>query len=396
MLYKDFGEVKLSALGFGAMRLPTLPDGSIDREQTFRMVDTALSGGVNYFDTAYPYHGGMSEIVLGEALARHPRESFFLASKFPGHQDLPSFDPAPIFEEQLRKCGVDHFDFYLLHNVIERSMPVYTDPALGILDYFLEQKRLGRIGHLGFSSHARPETLRRFLDFAGDSMEFCQIQLNYLDFTLQDAREKLDILAERGIPVWVMEPLRGGKLASLPEEAAEKLRALRPDASPVRWAFDWVRAQEGVTVILSGMSSEAQLADNLAVFSEERALAAAEEQALLAVAEGLKNAIPCTGCRYCTEGCPMGLDIPKLLSILNEIRFNPSGALTPSMQLDALSPTELPTACIGCGACEAICPQTLPIPELMREFTETLPLLPDWGRICEERNRAAEMARRGK
>ena len=221
MQYSEACGEKLSRLGFGCMRLPLTEEKAIDEAELQRMVDYAIAHGVNYFDTAYPYHGGMSEICIGKALARHPRGEWFLADKYPGHQIASSYHPEEIFEEQLKKCGVEYFDFYLLHNVYENSIGVYTDPRWGILDYFKEQKRLGRIRHLGFSSHARPDTLKRFLDDAGDSMEFCQIQLNYLDWSLQDAKTKYELLTERGIPVWVMEPLRGGRLAALPEDEGD-------------------------------------------------------------------------------------------------------------------------------------------------------------------------------
>ena len=231
MLYKNFQDLRLSALGFGAMRLPTQADGSIDVARTEEMVRYAMDHGVNYFDTAYPYHGGMSEVVLGQILKQYPRDSFYLADKYPGHQIASSYDPAAIFEDQLKKCGVEYFDFYLLHDVYEKSIETYLDPKWGIIDYFLEQKRLGRIRHLGFSAHGGPDNLRAFLDAAGEHMEFCQIQLNYMDWTLQDAKAKCALLAERNIPVWVMEPVRGGKLASLSEENTAKLKALRPDES---------------------------------------------------------------------------------------------------------------------------------------------------------------------
>jgi predicted aldo/keto reductase-like oxidoreductase len=216
MIYKEFQGKQLSMLGFGAMRLPVDGNGTIDEEQVKRMAAYAMENGVNYFDTAYPYHGGESERVMGRVLSAYPRESWYLATKYPGHQILSTgYNPAEIFEEQLCKCGVEYFDFYLLHNVYEKSMETYLDPQWGIIDYFKEQKRLGRIRHLGFSTHAATPGLEKFLDACGDDMEFCQIQLNYLDWTLQDAASKYELLAKRGIPVWVMEPVRGGKLAAL-------------------------------------------------------------------------------------------------------------------------------------------------------------------------------------
>lgn len=211
MEYSDFKECKLSKLGFGAMRLPLREDRSIDKPQVATMVEMAMKSGVNYFDTAWPYHDGKSETVIGEALSNYPRESWYLADKFPGHQTASSYEPEKLFEAQMKKCNVDYFDFYLLHNVCESSIDIYLDPKWGIGDYFVKQRDEGRIRHLGFSSHAELETLKAFLDTPiGEEMEFCQIQLNYMDWSLQDAKAKVDLLNEHNIPIWVMEPLRGG------------------------------------------------------------------------------------------------------------------------------------------------------------------------------------------
>ncbi len=389
MQKNDFQELSLSRLGFGTMRLPQ-KDGAIDEKQVFEMVDYALANGVNYFDTAYPYHGGLSEVVAGKALRRHPRDQWLLATKYPGHQIASSYNPAEIFEEQLAKCGVEYFDFYLLHNVYENSMGVYMDPQWGIIDYFREQKRLGRIRHLGFSTHARPETLRPFLD-AVDDMEFCQIQLNYLDWTLQDAKAKYELLTERNIPVWVMEPLRGGKLAALPEEQAEKLRALRPAESQAAWGLRWLMALPNVKMVLSGMSDMAQMKDNVATFSEGAPLTEAENAVLADIAEALKVGVPCTRCRYCCDGCPMGLDIPMLLHGYNDLKFTRS--MTVPMQMDALPPEKRPQACIGCGACAAVCPQGIDIPGTMSEFAELLTSGPSWAEMCRQREEAARRRR---
>ena len=385
---------KLSRLGFGCMRLPVKADQSIDSEELDRMVDFAIEHGVNYFDTAWPYHGGRSELEIGCSLKRYPRDSWFLADKYPGHQIASRYDPADIFEQQLEKCGVDHFDFYLLHNVYENSLGVYQDPRWNILPYFLEQKKNGRIRHLGFSTHARPDTLAAFLDAAGDSMEFCQIQLNYVDWTLQNAKEKYEILTQRGIPVWVMEPLRGGKLAQLSDADAEKLHALRPDESTASWAFRWLQSLPNVRMVLSGMSSFDQMRDNVATFSGGQAQTEAECALLMDIAEGLKNALPCTRCRYCCEGCPMGLDIPMLIHAYNDIRF--ASSMTVPMQFDALPEEKKPSACIGCGACAAICPQKIDIPAAMADFARILADKPSWAELCRQREEAARRLKEGK
>ena len=386
MIYNGFQDLTLSQLGFGAMRLPTLPDGSIDEKQVYEMVDTAIEQGVNYFDTAYPYHGGLSELVMGRALARHPRESFYLATKFPGHQLSDHYDPAAVFEDQLKKCGVDHFDFYLMHNVYENSLPVYTDPRWGIVDYFIEQKKRGRIRHLGFSTHGSLDVIRAFLDYCGGAMEFCQIQLNYLDWTLQNARAKVELLNERHIPIWVMEPVRGGRLAKLADADEKKLAALRPDESVAAWAFRYLQDIAGVSVILSGMSNRAQLNDNLKTFAAPRPLSPEERALLEAIAEGIKNSVPCTGCRYCTAGCPMNLDIPLFLSIYNELRFSPS--VNATMRIECLPEDRQPAACVGCGQCAAVCPQKIAIPDLLSDLAERMKSMPTWAQISRERAEA--------
>ena len=387
MMYNEACGEKLSRLGFGCMRLSQTAEKAIDEQELQRMVDYAIAHGVNYFDTAWPYHGGHSEIAIGKALARYPREKWFLADKYPGHQIASSYNPAEIFEEQLKKCGVGYFDFYLLHNVYENSYDVYTDPKWGILDYFKEQKRLGRIRHLGFSCHARPDTLEKFLDYAGDSMEFCQIQLNYLDWTLQDAKAKYDLLTARNIPVWVMEPLRGGRLAALSEEDESRLKVLRPEESIASWSFRWLQNLPNVKMVLSGMSDYAQVTDNVHTFTEEKPQTVEEATLLAEIAEELKNALPCTRCRYCCEGCPMQLDIPMLIHAYNDLKF--AGSMTVSMQMDALPEDKRPSACIGCGACAAICPQKIDIPAAMTELAEKLASMPSWAELCRQREEAA-------
>lgn len=391
MIYTNFQELKLSLLGFGTMRLPLVsnePGSPVDESQVAQMVEYAIEHGVNYFDTAYPYHGGESERIIGRVLKKYPREQFYLATKYPGHQISKSYNPAAIFEEQLKKCGVEYFDFYLLHNVYENSIQTYTDPRWGIIEYFLEQKRLGRIRHLGFSSHGSVSNLKEFLDQYGDVMEFCQIQLNYLDWTLQNAKEKCELLAQRKIPVWVMEPVRGGRLAKLDESDEAKMKEARPEESIPAWAFRFLQGLPNVQMILSGMSNMEQMKENIATFETRKPLTDAETAMLFEIAEGMKNSIPCTACRYCCDGCPKGLDIPTLLAAYNELRFAPN--LNVSMRLDALPEEKRPSACIGCGKCSKICPQRIDIPSAMQEFTNIVSKMPSWAEICRQREAAAQ------
>ena len=393
MIYSEFQGIKLSLLGFGTMRLPCLPDGSIDENQVAEMTRMAIEAGVNYFDTAYPYHGGQSERVMGRVLSKYPRERYNLATKYPGHQILSDgYNPAAIFEEQLEKCGVDYFDFYLLHNVNEKSMEVYMDPQWGIVDYFKEQKRLGRIRHLGFSSHAQVTGLEKFLDYCGGDMEFCQIQLNYMDWTLQKAKEKYELLTARGIPVWVMEPVRGGMLAALSEENSAKLKAIRPDASDASWGFRFLQGLPNVKMVLSGMSNKAQMADNLATFTRRDALTPAETEQMLSIARGMMDIIPCTACRYCCEGCPKGLDIPALLAVYNELRVTPT--VNAAMRVEFLPEEKKPTACIACGKCARSCPQNIDIPRELKALAEKLTTIPSWAETCRQREAAAKAGRK--
>lgn len=392
MIYSDFQGKQLSLLGFGTMRLPTLPDGTIDEAQTRIMVRDAFDRGVNYFDTAYPYHGGMSERVIGKILKDYPRDSFFLATKFPGHQISSSYNPAAIFEEQLEKCQMDYFDFYLLHNVYEKSIETYLDPRWGILDYFREQKKQGRIRHLGFSSHGRVELLDRFLDVCGDDMEFCQIQLNYLDWTLQQAKEKYELLTRRNIPVWVMEPVRGGKLANLPADAEEKRKAMDPDHSAASWGFRFLQGLPNVKMVLSGMSNPDQMRDNLATFETRCPLTKEEEALAFSIADHMKNAVPCTGCRYCCDGCPMGLNIPVLISVYNDLKFQPT--TNAAMMTEFLPEDKKPSACVACGKCTKICPQGIEVPRIMKELTELLKTVPSWVEVSRQREEEAIRSRK--
>ncbi len=394
MIYRPFKDKRLSMLGFGTMRLPLLPDKRIDEEQLAEMTKLAMDAGVNYFDTAYPYHGGQSEIAVGKVLKNYPRDSYYLATKYPGHQISETYNPAEIFEEQLKKCGVDYFDFYLLHNVYENSIGVYLDPKYGIVDYFKEQKRLGRIKHLGFSCHGKVDNMKKFLDAVGDDMEFCQIQLNYVDFTLQDGKGKVELLNERNIPIWVMEPVRGGKLCKLDEEDEKALKELRPNESVPAWGFRFLQDIPGVAMILSGMSNIEQMKDNLRTFEASAPLTKGENELLLSIAEKLKKSIPCTACRYCVDSCPMGLEIPKFIATYNELSFAP--VTNSSMWIEGLPEEKQPDACIGCGACAKMCPQMIDIPDVMKKLSEKLKTIPKWSDICREREEAAKKLKMGK
>lgn len=375
MIYRDFQGLKLSALGFGTMRLPVLNGeyGAVDKAAAAEMFDYAVKNGVNYFDTAWGYHDGASETAVGEILSAYPRGSYYLATKFPGY-DLSNMDKVEeIFEAQLKKCRTDYFDFYLFHNVCEKNIGAYLDESHGIFAYLKKQKENGRIRHLGFSAHGSYNVIERFLEKYGKDMEFCQLQINYLDWSFQDAKEKVELIRKHGIPVWVMEPLRGGRLAKLSPEEEAKLKEMRSDENIPAWAFRFLLGIPGVKVILSGMSDMAQVRDNIRTFSEDKPLSENERTALLELAEGMyKNSVlPCTACRYCTSHCPKHLDIPDLIKLYNEHRFTGGGFIAP-MALSALPEEKWPSACVGCRSCEKVCPQQISISEMMKDFTARL------------------------
>jgi len=385
MIYKQFQNLSVSRLGMGAMRLPTTdPHGSIDEEKARSVIEYAYEHGVNYFDTAYRYHKGESERFVGKVLSQYPRESWYLATKMPGHMmryrngrlEFTGYlsgqspkSPAQIFEEQLEKCGVDYFDFYLLHNVCETSFDFYTDEEVGVVEYLLEQRKAGRIRHLGFSSHGRPETIDKFLNWK-NCFEFVQIQLNYLDWVLQDAKQKYEVITDHGIPVFAMEPCRGGRLASLNEKADAMLKKARPHDSIASWAFRFLQSLPNVGVVLSGMTTMDQVVENVRLFSYPDPVTEEEEKLLQQVIATMVNLVPCTACRYCCDVCPQELDIPKLISMYNEASFEPSSTI--NFTLGAMKDSELPSACIACESCKNLCPQEIDVPRIMKEFNEII------------------------
>ncbi len=376
MIYKEFQGLKLSALGLGTMRLPVIEgdDSRIDEAAAQRIYDLAMEQGINYYDTAWGYHGENSELVTGRALARYPRDSFYVATKFPGYDPANWDKVEEIFERQLEKLQMDYFDFYLVHNVCEMNIDAYLDDEkYGIYSYLMEQKKNGRIRHLGFSCHGDMDVLTRFLDAYGKDMEFCQLQINYLDWILQKGKEKVELLDQWSIPVWVMEPVRGGKLAKLAGEDEQRLKSLRPDEGIPAWAFRFLQSIPSVTMILSGMSNEEQLRDNLKTFEEEKKLNEEETQTLLSIAEKMLSdgTVPCTACHYCTSHCPQELDIPRLMYLYNEHKMTGGGFIAP-MVLGTLPEDKRPQACLQCRSCEEVCPQQIKISEVLADFAERL------------------------
>lgn len=375
MIYKDFQQLKLSALGMGMMRLPVLggDDSHIDETETERMIKYAVEHGINYFDTAYGYHNGHSEEAAGKILSKYKRDSFYLADKFPGY-DLSNMDKVEeIFEEQLLRCNVEYFDFYLFHNVCEMNIEQYLNSDYHIFEYLIKQRENGRIKHLGFSCHGKFGTLCRFLDAYGSDMEFCQLQLNYIDWKFQDCEAKVKLLNDRNIPIWVMEPLRGGKLANLPEPYGTKLKTLRPFEDPKAIAFRFLQTVPGIKMVLSGMSSYDQMKENISIWNEDKPLTDSEFDEVLKIADSMTASVgvPCTGCHYCTSHCTKQLDIPELIKLYNEDKFTGGGFLAP-MTIGNMPDEKKPSACIQCRKCEQVCPQGIKISEVLADLNKRI------------------------
>ncbi|MCQ2437766.1 MAG: aldo/keto reductase [Clostridia bacterium] len=372
MIYRQFQGLSLSGLGLGMMRLPVVNgnDNIVDEPAAAEMIDYAYTHGINYFDTAWGYHNGNSELTAGKFLSRYPRESYFLATKFPGYDNSNMPKVREIFEKQLEKCQTTYFDFYLFHNVYEGNIDDYLNPKFGILDYLLEQKKNGRIKHLGFSAHGSIAVIKRFLAAYGEHMEFCQLQVNYMDWHFQDAESKVKLMQEAGIPVWIMEPLRGGKLAKASAEKALALRTMRPDEAIPAWAFRFLQSIPGVTMVLSGMSSMEQLKANIDTWSVDAPLTDTEFNTLVSIAdeETKRGGLPCTACHYCTTHCPNELPIPELIALYNEHKITGGGFIAP-MAVGSMPENKRPASCIGCRSCEQVCPQQIKISEMMKDFS---------------------------
>jgi predicted aldo/keto reductase-like oxidoreductase len=362
--YRNTDE-NISLLGFGCMRLPVKDGKEIDHPVAFEMIDHAIKNGVNYFDTAYPYHEGKSEPFVGEALAKYPRESFKLASKMPMWLLKTEEDVDRLFQEQLERCRVDYFDFYLMHGLNKDRMD--TIEKFGVYEKLRKKQSQGFIRHLGFSFHDTPEVLENIVEKY--DWDFAQIQLNYVDWELQMAKRQYEILRGKNIPVIVMEPVRGGALATLCEEALEIFKEADPDASPASWAIRYVASLPGVLAILSGMSDMSQLVDNLRTLNDFKPLRSPEYDIIAKVLSAYRRAftIPCTNCRYCMD-CPTGVDIPRTLAIYNSYLARKSVSMPYTGRLFGLEYSVLGEEhqahhCVKCNKCAPLCPQGIEIPE---------------------------------
>lgn len=353
-----------SRLGFGAMRLPTTPEGDIDEPRAAAMIARAYEAGVNYFDTAYFYHKHTSEAFLGRALARYPRESYYLATKMPLSMVRSVEEAKRVFEGQQADLKTDYFDFYLMHATNRNRF--HEALQNGVLDYLLGLQKAGAIRRLGFSFHDDYDAFEEILTYR--DWDFCQIQFNYMDVDEQAGMKGYELACRLGVPLIVMEPVKGGRLAALSDDVAQMFTRERPEKSVASWAMRWVGSLENCRVILSGMTTEEQLEDNLATFEHFEPLSEREQQIVADVREALrkKQFVGCTGCKYCMP-CPFGVDIPENFAVMNRYAmFGSEGRL--KAEWGFMDASERADACRKCGKCEAVCPQRLPIRDKLSEI----------------------------
>ena len=361
-------------LGFGCMRLPKLEDGSIDIAQFCQMVDAYLAAGFCYFDTAYTYHGGQSEIALKEALvSRHPRDSYLLATKLPAWSIQNAGDPQRIFDDQLSKTGAGYFDYYLLHSITCENRSTYDQ--YDCWSFGLQKKKEGKVRHFGFSFHAHPAMLDELLTLHPE-VDFVQLQINYLDWQnpIVQSAACYEIARKHGKPVIIMEPVKGGTLASLSEELAKKLDNVCPGASPASWALRFCAELSGVMMILSGMSTPSQMNENLCTMQSPAPFTQSERRVLAEVTSALRRAqtIGCTSCRYCTDGCPQHISIPDQFRLYNALLLDSECRQPHSDYAQLVQSGGRAKDCVACGQCENACPQHLPIIDLLKKVSAAL------------------------
>ena len=359
--------VELSMLGFGCMRFPTI-DGKINEPLAEKMLDDAYKTGINYFDTAHPYHDGTSEPFVGKALSKYPRDSYYLATKLPCWHVNTLDDAKKLLELQSSRIDGNYIDFYLLHALNRGSWTKMRD--LGVVEYLAEQKEKGKIKYLGFSFHDDYEVFEDIVNYR--DWDFCQIQLNYMDADEQAGLKGYKLTEEKNIPLVIMEPIKGGLLANLPEEVAESFKKVDPEKTVASWALRWVASLPNVKVVLSGMSDEAQLQNNLETFCDFKALNEAESKAVDEVAAILKKRVNngCTGCRYCMP-CPAGVNIPGNFKIWNQYGIYCNDGDAKWQWGNNIAESEKAHNCVKCGKCEAACPQKIKIREDLEKVTET-------------------------
>ena len=362
---RKFKNLDISIIGFGMMRLPQT-NGEPDIEKTQEMVDYAIEHGVNYFDTAWFYHGGKSEIAVGKVLKKHSRNSYYLADKMPLRILKDKSEVIPTFEEQLKKCQTDYFDFYLAHNINKREWKTLKD--CNVYEQLAQKKNEGKIKYLGFSIHDTPELLEEVVKTY--KWDFVQLPINPVDWKAVDAKKQYEIATEAGLPVVVMNPLKGGQLSTLSENAIELLKKENPNASPSSWSLRYSATLPNVFTVLSGMSEMEHVTDNVKTFTNFKQLSQ-KEQDVLANAIAVYNssgAISCTYCQYCT-GCPVEIDIPKNFLIYNQYKATERKDRF-IIAYEAIKEEHRADKCINCGICKNKCPQKLDIPALLKDVAE--------------------------
>jgi predicted aldo/keto reductase-like oxidoreductase len=369
MTYREIGGTKVSLLGFGCMRFPTLPDGKIDKAQAKEMLELAYKSGVTYFDTAWPYHGGESELVTAEIMKQFPRESFMFATKLPLWEVHSLDDAKRIFEKQLEKLRTDYIDFYLLHAINKERWEAML--TYGVVDWCLEQQKLGRIKKFGFSFHDEYSTFDTVIHYR--KWDFCQIQLNYMDTDSQAGIKGYKDCEELGVPVVIMEPVKGGSLATFSDDVTAPLKAVNPDASVASWAMRYVGEMPAISVVLSGMSNMEQVRDNLKTFEDFKPFSETETAAITAHigrVKGLVN-IGCTWCNYCMP-CPSGVNIPRIFGLWNDYaKYHNAGHVNWNWTRE-IPDSQKPKNCIECGACESHCPQSLKIIDGLKQANKEI------------------------
>ena len=357
-----------SLLGFGCMRFPTR-DGGIDEPLAEQMLDRAYEAGVTYFDTAYPYHDGKSEPFVGRVMQKHPRDSFFFATKLPLWAVNSLDDAKRLFKEQLEHLRTDYVDFYLLHACTGEKFDKMVD--LKVVDYLVSEKEAGRIRFLGFSFHDEFDAFKHIIEYR--DWDFCQIQYNYMDTDMQVGEAGIALAEKLNVPLVIMEPVKGGSLAVLPEDVTGPLRELDPDASCASWALRFVGSRDNIKVVLSGMSTPEQLEDNLKTFGDFKPLSDKEEKAVRDVADALHKRVfnGCTGCRYCMP-CPNGVNIPGNFSIWNDYGIYGNSDRTKWKWGHDIKEESKAKNCVACGLCEQACPQHISIREDLKRLQEQL------------------------
>ncbi len=358
---RKFKDLSVPLLGFGCMRLPMRGE-EVDMNELEKMVEYAMQHGANYFDTAYMYVDGKSELAMGKVLSNYKREDIILADKSPAMYMKSKDDVKRIFEEQLKKCKTDYFDFYMVHNINKNTIDNYRN--FEMFNQLNEFKKQGLVKYVGFSFHGTPEMLREVAP--EHPWDFAQLQINYLDWDVVKAHEQYDIVQAQKIPVTVMEPLRGGGLVNLSEKAAAKLKELYPDTTPAAFGLRWAASRSNVITVLSGMSNLKQMQENIQTFIDYKDMTEAEIKAADEIAKIIQSQgeINCTACKYCTEVCPRGINIPAAFALYNQYKVTKNKMIF-SMYYSTLGESEKPDKCIKCGLCNKNCPQSLDIPNLL-------------------------------